>query len=121
MYISVDLDQSFRIKGVYTAFEQWIQNGYFFVGERHNFWELVLILSGKVGVTAGEDVRVMEAGQGILHSPMEFHRVWYAGVPAKILIFPSVQRAFPQPQGAVFGSRIRRIPSNCWPRPGKPL
>ncbi len=109
MYISVDLDQSFRIKGVYTAFEQWIQNGYFFVGERHNFWELVLILSGKVGVTAGEDVRVMEAGQGILHSPMEFHRVWYAGVPAKILIFSFSAEGLPPTAGGRF-----RIPDPAY-------
>lgn len=87
MYNSVDVSQGFHIRGLYTAFTQSIGSDYFFVGERHNFWELVFLLEGKVGVTAGEDARIMEAGQGVLHSPMEFHRVWYAGTPAKILVF----------------------------------
>ena len=87
MYNRVDVSRGLRINGLYTAFTEKIHSDYFFVGERHNFWELVCVLSGKVGVTAGEDARVQEAGQGVLHSPMEFHRVWYAGVPAEILIF----------------------------------
>ena len=87
MYNCVDVSQGLRIKGLYTAFTESIESSYFFAGERHNFWELVWVLSGRVGVTAGEDARVMEAGQGVLHSPMEFHRVWYAGAAAEILIF----------------------------------
>lgn len=102
MYTRVDVGQCFRIQGVYTAFDEWIRSDYFFVGERHNFWELVLVLSGRVGVTAGEDAREMEAGQGILHSPMEFHRVWYAGVPARILIFTFSGEGLPADAGGRF-------------------
>lgn len=102
MYTRVDVGQCFRIQGVYTAFDEWIRSDYFFVGERHNFWELVLVLSGRVGVTAGEDAREMEAGQGILHSPMEFHRVWYAGVPARILIFSFSGEGLPPDAGGRF-------------------
>ena len=87
MYDSVDIGPGVRIQRLYTAFTEEIGSDYFFAGERHNFWELMFLLEGKVGITAGEDARVMEAGQGVLHSPMEFHRVWYAGVPAKILVF----------------------------------
>jgi AraC-like DNA-binding protein len=87
MYDSVEISQGIRILRVYTAFTEEIGSDYFFAGERHNFWELVYLLEGKVGITAGEDARVMEAGQGVLHSPMEFHRIWYAGVPGKILVF----------------------------------
>ncbi len=87
MYGSVDMEHTFRIKTLYTAFDEEIESEYFFVGERHNFWELVVILSGQVGITAGEDAWVLEPGQAVLHGPMEFHRVWYSGSPGKILVF----------------------------------
>ena len=60
MYNRVDVSQGLRINALYTAFTEKIHSDYFFVGERHNFWELVCVLSGKVGVTAGEDARVLE-------------------------------------------------------------
>ena len=110
MYESVDVSRGLRIRGLYTAFTQRIESDYFFAGERHNFWELVCILSGRVGVTAGEDARVMEAGQGVLHSPMEFHRVWYAGVPAEILIFSFSAEGLPGDTAGSFRLEdLRRI------------
>ena len=101
-YNSVDVGPGFRIRGLYTAFTETIGSDYFFAGERHNFWELVFLLEGKVGVTAGDDARVMEAGQGVLHGPMEFHRVWYAGTPARILIFSFRAEGLPEDAAGSF-------------------
>ena len=53
MYIGTEIGNAFSIQALYTAFDEWIQSEYFFVGERHDFWELVLVTEGEVGVTAG--------------------------------------------------------------------
>lgn len=49
---------------------------YEFSGETHPFYELVYVLSGSVGVTAGELVYILNAGQCLMHPPDEFHRIW---------------------------------------------
>jgi len=105
MYSWTDMGHSFRITGLYTAFDEWIESDYFFAGERHNFWELVYVAQGQVGITAGEDARVLKAGEGVLHSPMEFHRVWYAGTPGQIMVLSF--RAEGMPAGAAGGFRIQ--------------
>ena len=53
--------------------------GYFYKGESHDFWEAVFILKGKAGITAGETVYTLCAGQMIFHPPGEFHRLWNDG------------------------------------------
>ena len=110
MYTAVDVSHGFRINSLYTAFTERIESDYFYAGERHNFWELVFIVSGSVGVTAGEDARVMEAGQGILHSPMEFHRVWFSGAPADILIFTFRAEGLPEDAAGSFHLEDARRP-----------
>ena len=88
MYKRLDVTGTFRLQALYTAFTTEIGEGYHFVGERHDFWELVIVTDGEVGVTAGEHTGVLQKGEAVLHPPMEFHRVWYAGsMPAQILIF----------------------------------
>ncbi len=45
-------------------------------GERHPFYELVFVSDGTVGITAEEEIYTLSAGQMLLHSPNEFHRIW---------------------------------------------
>lgn len=52
---------------------------YSYPGESHDFWEAVFILKGRAGVTAGETVYTLSAGQMIFHPPGEFHRLWNDG------------------------------------------
>ncbi len=88
MYGYVDVSGSFRIRMLYTAFSEEIGTDYFFAGERHDFWELVVVDRGEIGVTAGEEAGILRQGQAILHRPMEFHRIWSAGgEPARIIVF----------------------------------
>ena len=94
MYIGTEIGNAFSIQALYTAFDEWIQSEYFFVGERHDFWELVLVTEGEVGVTAGENAWVLKRGQAVIHPPMEFHRIWYAGTPGRIIVF-SFDAAYP--------------------------
>ena len=88
MYGFVDTGSTLRLTSLYTAFTEEIDSDYFFVGEQHNFWELVIAVRGCVGITAGEEAFLLTQGHGVLHSPMEFHRVWYSGTePGEILVF----------------------------------
>lgn len=65
----------FEIEGFCTAFNfKWKEN-FIFSGERHNFWEIVFVKSGKVEITEDENVYQMGEGTLIIHAPMEFHRV----------------------------------------------
>ena len=76
------------LRGIYTAFQKQIDADYVFRGEAHDFYELVLVVEGCVGVTAGGDSFLLEAPGACLHPPMEFHSLRGAGTsPAKIIIF----------------------------------
>ena len=88
MYSSVEINNAFQIKKIYTAFRQRYDSNYYFDGEYHNFWEFVAVMDGEIGVTAGSDVLVLKKGQAILHEPMEFHRLWSEGSTCpEIVIF----------------------------------
>ena len=64
------------IKCFITAFKTRLENGYYFNGEMHDFWELVYVTEGSLFVS--EDSRVYELTEGdiIFHKPMEFHKIW---------------------------------------------
>lgn len=87
MHSGTGMGNAFSIQTLYTAFDEWIKSEYFFAGERHDFWELVVVAEGEVGVTAGENAWVLKRGQAVIHPPMEFHRIWYAGTPGRIIVF----------------------------------
>lgn len=92
-----DVTSTMCLRTLCTAFTWPIGEKYHFVGERHDFWELVIVINGEVGVTAGEETSVLKKGEAILHPPMEFHRVWYAGnIPGEILIFSFYADHVPQ-------------------------
>ena len=70
------VEKCIRISALFSAFRQVFGKDYYFGGETHDFWELVCVVEGAIGVTAGEDVFLLEAGQAVLHRPMEFHSFW---------------------------------------------
>ena len=102
MYGYTDMTHVFRIKTLYTAFSEIIDSDYFFVGERHNFWELVIAAEGNVGVTAGENAWILREGQAVLHPPMEYHRIWYSGDPGRIIVFSFGADGLPIETGGSF-------------------
>ncbi len=84
------------LTGVYTAFSQEIAPDYVFRGETHDFYELVLVCEGRIGVTADADSFVLETGCAILHPPMEFHSLRGVDIPAKIIIFSFAAENMPK-------------------------
>ncbi len=68
-----------RITVLHTLFQKTFRKDYRFRGESHDFWELVCVLNGRVGITADDLVFELEQGQCFLHPPMQFHSIQSAG------------------------------------------
>ena len=88
MYRHLNTEDFFHITALYTAFQAVYGADYYFGGESHDFWEIVIVTEGEIGVTAGKDVFHLRRGQAILHTPNEFHNLWSErGREAGFLIF----------------------------------
>lgn len=87
MYKRCEIANEFNIEGLYTLFKQTFKNAYSFEGEEHNFWEVVCVTHGSVGVTAGSDLCVLTKGQAVIHKPGEFHNLWSESNDSEVIIF----------------------------------
>lgn len=72
-------DIQFRITGFYSAFDVQWNSSFTFLGESHNFWEIVTVLSGEVEIVEDGRIYQLGGGQMICHAPNEFHRIKSAG------------------------------------------
>lgn len=75
----IKIEKSIEIKTLYTFFSKKYDKNYSFEGESHDFWELVCVVKGCVGITAGKYVYKLNSGECFFHRPMEFHRIWAEG------------------------------------------
>ena len=111
MFGYIDVEEIFRIKTMYTAFEQTYKSDYEYVGEHHNFWEIVMVMEGELGVTAGNKVFVLKKGQAVIHEPMEFHRLWSEGNSCpKIIIISFGAVCMPKLSDKVFEITDLEVP-----------
>ena len=103
MYLSVNIPRPIHIKNLYTAFKAQFAKDYYFDGEAHDFWEMIFILDGNVGATANEKVYLLNKGQVIFHSPMEFHKIWAEkGTKPTVLIISFGTETMPDMASQVF-------------------
>lgn len=65
----------FSITGFYTAYEFRWDDSYIHLGEQHDFWEIVYVMSGEVEVAEDERVYRLHERNIIFHAPMEFHKI----------------------------------------------
>ena len=70
------IEKLIRVTSLFTIFEVTRPQDYIFEGESHDFWEIVYVVEGKLGVTAGADLFRLEPGRAVIHRPMEFHCLW---------------------------------------------
>lgn len=71
----VPIPRSPDITSFHFSLDRIFGKGYDFAGESHPFYEIVYVLSGIVGITAGEKFYILTAGQCLMHTPDEFHRI----------------------------------------------
>lgn len=74
--LGTDISKKFFLKKLYTMFEYKYPKGYYFDGEEHDFWEIVCVLDGEIGVSIDEKIYNVGANQAIFLKPMQFHRLW---------------------------------------------
>lgn len=60
---------------LYVVLDRRFSKNFKFDGEKHNFWEVVYVLDGKIEVTEDENVYVLHEKDIIFHAPNEFHRI----------------------------------------------
>ena len=104
------IDRPVMLEGLYTAFEENMRSDYVFRGETHDFYELVLVTEGTVGVTAGTDSFMIDAPTAILHPPMEFHSIRAeGGTSPTILVFSFEASRFPDLPLRIFSLSEKNI------------
>lgn len=101
------------IDAIHTLFKISFRSDYEFKGERHNFWEIVFVIGGTVGINAGDDIYVLERGQAVLHRPDEFHRIWSEfDTNPTVIVFSFTANSFPEFDGRIFNldsSQIKKV------------
>ncbi len=81
------MERPLRVGGIVSSFRVQHEPGYRFDGEYHDFWEMVCVISGNLGVATENRVMSLVPGQIVFHKPMEFHRLWTLGdFPADLII-----------------------------------
>ncbi len=73
------MERPIYITKIHSAFIEQKQENFYYAGESHDFWEMVFVEKGTVGITAGSRVFTCLPGTLIFHKPNEFHRIWNAG------------------------------------------
>lgn len=76
MYKPYMVRKLFEITEFYTTFEYKCDGTYSFSGESHDFWEVLIVLDGKMHVSAEQLVYSLSKNQVKFHKPMEFHNLW---------------------------------------------
>lgn len=102
----LNTEHFFHITALHTAFQAVYGADYYFGGESHDFWEIVIVTEGEIGVTAGKDVFHLRRGEAILHTPNEFHNLWSErGREAGFVIFTFSAAHLTPPPTRVFEVR----------------
>lgn len=70
------LPKILEIKTLFTYFTPHYAAGFYFGGEVHDFWELVYVRSGKIGISENDNIYEMHSGHIIFHKPFELHKLW---------------------------------------------
>ncbi len=109
-YGECPVKETVRLSSLFTFFRKTYSLDFTFQGESHDFYEVVCVLDGKAGITAGKNVYTLSAGQMILYPPAEFHAIWsdYGSSP-EILIFSFRAEKFPEIQDRIYALTPEQI------------
>ncbi|MBE7029361.1 MAG: helix-turn-helix domain-containing protein [Ruminococcaceae bacterium] len=81
----VYIKEQIRIDSFYSFFVATREKDFNFTGETHNFWEILYVIKGNVGVSADDLVYELSQGDIIFHKPMEMHKFYILGSKATTL------------------------------------
>ena len=108
-YTDVLIPRCPDIQSFHYSLDRVLGESYDFLGEVHSFYELVYVLSGTVGITAGDKVYCLSAGQCLLHPPNEFHRIRSEkGSEPHVLNLSFHSSSMPQQEGRIFAPGLKK-------------
>lgn len=85
-YQSTKLKKEFHISRIYTVHYFEYEKGYEFLGESHDFWEIVYVDKGEIVVTAENRQFPLKQGEMVFHQPNEYHNLRANGIVAPNII-----------------------------------
>ena len=85
-YKAVRPKKDIEVEELYSVHYFEYSSSYSFLGEEHDFWELVYVDSGSINVTADAESSTLSRGQLIFHAPGEFHALAANGLEAPNLV-----------------------------------
>ncbi len=85
-FIPTELASELCVSHVVTMHNFKYTPDFLFTGESHDFWELVYIKQGSVGVIGGNLGYTLNRGEAIFHKPNEYHNIWANGAFADVVI-----------------------------------
>ncbi len=62
-----------NITGIVSGIDVVHSSDFYFAGEIHDFWEIVLVRNGEIISTGDDRVYRLKKGMAVFHKPMEFH------------------------------------------------
>ena len=85
---SYEVKKQVEITKLYSLFKRHFEKGHHFLGEMHDFWEVVYVIDGEVIISADENVHNFKSGDIIFHKPLELHKFNVVGDDgATLLVF----------------------------------
>ena len=83
----LELNKEIHIDGLHSFFYSEHSKDFYYVGEKHDTWELVYVDSGEIHAVADNNQYVLSQGNVIFHKPMEFHGMTAVnGKPHNVLV-----------------------------------
>ncbi len=85
---SYEVKEQIKISELYSLFKRHFKKGHHFLGEMHDFWEVVYVVDGEVIISADENIHNFKSGDIIFHKPLELHKFNVIGENgATLLVF----------------------------------
>lgn len=94
-YQLTNLKKVFSVSRIATIHYFEYEKNYFFVGEEHDFWEIVYVDKGEIEIDSNHQWFPLKQGQAVFHQPNEYHNLRANGVSAPNLVIISFQCASP--------------------------
>ena len=86
---ATNLKKVFSVNKIVTVHYFEYEKDYSFIGERHNFWEIVYVDRGEIEIEMDNEIKRLEQGNIVFHEPGEYHNLRANGVVAPNLIIIS--------------------------------
>lgn len=113
IFTPTELNVCIDISQIITLHYMKYSKDFAFTGEKHDFWEVVYVDSGEIGVLAENQGVDLHEGEAIFHKPNEYHNIWaknqFANVAVLTFVSNSLAMSFFENKIIVFNDEEREL------------